>query len=88
MKAMQKLEFAREKLQATNGEFDNARRRAKKSKQVFEKVKKERYDRFTSFFDHVSNEIDGIYKVLHSKNSEDFSCLLENFFEIFIFKKT
>lgn len=63
MKAMQKLEFAREKLQETNEEFDSARKRAKKSKQAFEKVKKERYDRFMSFFEHVANEIDGIYKV-------------------------
>lgn len=63
MKAMQKLEFAREKLQETNEEFDNARKRAKKAKQLFEKTKKSRYDKFTSFFEHVSNEIDGIYKV-------------------------
>ncbi|KAB7504239.1 Structural maintenance of chromosomes protein 1A, partial [Armadillidium nasatum] len=69
MKAMQKLEFAREKLHETNEEFDNARKRAKKSKQAFEKVKKERYDRFMSFFEHVSNEIDGIYKALAKNQS-------------------
>lgn len=63
MKAMQKLDLAREKLQETNSEFDSARKRAKKAKQVFEKCKKERYDRFMGFFEHVSNEIDGIYKV-------------------------
>ena len=63
MKAMQKLEFAREKLQETNEEFDNARKRAKKAKQLFEKTKKSRYEKFTAFFEHVSNEIDSIYKV-------------------------
>ena len=63
MKAMQKLDLAREKLQETNEEFDSARKRAKKAKQAFERVKKERYDRFMGFFEHVSNEIDGIYKV-------------------------
>lgn len=64
MKAMQKLDLAREKLQETNSEFDSARKRAKKAKQAFERAKKERYDRFMSFFEHVSNEIDGIYKAL------------------------
>lgn len=63
MKAMQKLDLAREKLQETNEEFDSARKRAKKAKQAFERVKKERYDKFMAFFEHVSNEIDGIYKV-------------------------
>ena len=69
MKAMQKLEFAREKLQETNEEFDNARKRAKKAKQAFERVKKERYDRFVTFFEHVANEIDGIYKSLARNQS-------------------
>ncbi|XP_071531628.1 structural maintenance of chromosomes protein 1A [Panulirus ornatus] len=64
MKAMQKLDLAREKLQETNSEFDSARKRAKKAKQAFERAKKERYDRFMAFFEHVSNEIDGIYKAL------------------------
>lgn len=64
MKAMQKLDLAREKLQETNSEFDNARKRAKKAKQAFERAKKERYDKFMAFFEHVSNEIDGIYKAL------------------------
>ena len=65
MKAMQKLDLAREKLQETNSEFDNARKRAKKAKQAFERAKKERYDKFMAFFEHVSNEIDGIYKVMN-----------------------
>jgi len=60
---MQKLDLAREKLQETNTEFDAARKRAKKAKQAFEKVKKERHDRFQDCFEHVANEIDGIYKV-------------------------
>ncbi|XP_042870292.1 structural maintenance of chromosomes protein 1A-like isoform X1 [Penaeus japonicus] len=68
MKAMQKLDLAREKLQETNEEFDSARKRAKKAKQAFERVKKERYDKFMAFFEHVSNEIDGIYKAL-AKNA-------------------
>ncbi|XP_076039544.1 structural maintenance of chromosomes 1 [Oratosquilla oratoria] len=69
LKAMQKLDLAREKLQETNEEFDNARKRAKKAKLAFERVKKERYDRFMAFFEHVSNEIDGIYKSLAKNQS-------------------
>ena len=63
MKAIQKLYIAREKLQETNEEFDSARKRAKKARQTFERVKKERYEKFMSFFEHVCNEIDSIYKV-------------------------
>lgn len=60
---MQKLDLAREKLQETNEEFEKARVKTKKAKQAFERVKKERFDLFMSCFEHVSNEIDGIYKV-------------------------
>lgn len=69
MKAMQKLDLAREKLQETNEEFDTARKKAKKTKQSFEKVKKDRHDRFMDCFEHVSNEIDGIYKSLAKNQS-------------------
>ncbi|KAG8231458.1 hypothetical protein J437_LFUL000175 [Ladona fulva] len=69
MRAMQKLDLAREKLQETNEEFDNARRRTKRAKQAFERVKKERHDRFMNCFEHVANEIDGIYKSLAKNQS-------------------
>ena len=62
--AMQKLDLAREKLHETHEEFEKARKKAQKSKQAFERVKKERFDLFMACFEHVSNEIDGIYKVL------------------------
>lgn len=61
---MQKLDMAREKLQETNEEFETARRHARKAKQNFERVKKERHDRFMNCFEHVANEIDNIYKVI------------------------
>ncbi|KAJ8675161.1 hypothetical protein QAD02_010947 [Eretmocerus hayati] len=69
MKAIQKLYLAKEKLQETNEEFEQLRKKAKKAKTQFEKVKKERYDRFTACFDHVSNEIDPIYKSLAKNQS-------------------
>lgn len=65
---MQKLDQARERLQETDREFNNARARAKKAKQAFEKIKKERYDKFMMCFEHVANEIDNIYKVYFKCN--------------------
>ncbi|XP_069688454.1 structural maintenance of chromosomes protein 1A [Periplaneta americana] len=69
MRAMQKLDMAREKLQETNEEFETARRHARKAKQNFERVKKERHDRFMNCFEHVANEIDNIYKSLAKNQS-------------------
>lgn len=60
---MQKLDQAREKMQETDREFNSARSRAKKAKQNFERIKKERHTKFTECFEHVANEIDLIYKV-------------------------
>lgn len=64
MKAMQKLESVSEKIVATNEEFENARRKAKRAKAAFEKVKNQRYEKFKACCDHITEEIDGIYKSL------------------------
>ena len=69
MKAMQKLDEAREKLAEANKDFDNVRRKAKQAKMNFERVKQERYDLFMKCFEHVSNTIDGIYKNLARNQS-------------------
>merc|ERR1712223_2250753 len=69
MRDMQKLDEAREKLEETNKEFDNARRKAKTAKMNFERIKQERYDLFIKCFDHVSNIIDDIYKALTRNQS-------------------
>ncbi|XP_012263621.1 structural maintenance of chromosomes protein 1A [Athalia rosae] len=69
MKALQKLYAAKEKLQETNEEFEQSRKKAKKAKTQFEKVKKERHDRFMACFEHVANEIDPIYKSLAKNQS-------------------
>merc|ERR1719384_2032359 len=69
MRAMQKLDEAREKLEETNKEFDNARRKAKQAKMAFERVKAERYDLFNKCFEHISNIIDDIYKALTRNQS-------------------
>jgi structural maintenance of chromosome 1 len=69
MRAIQKLDEAREKLEETNKEFDNARKKAKTAKMTFERIKQERYDLFMKCFDHVSNTIDEIYKALAKNQS-------------------
>ncbi|XP_068181197.1 structural maintenance of chromosomes protein 1A isoform X1 [Antennarius striatus] len=68
MKAMEKLESVRDKFQETSDEFEAARKRAKKAKQAFEQIKKERFDRFHNCFESVATNIDEIYKAL-SRNS-------------------
>ncbi|XP_078596279.1 structural maintenance of chromosomes protein 1A-like [Branchiostoma floridae x Branchiostoma japonicum] len=69
MKAMEKLDAAQERLQETANQFEEARRRAKKAKQNFEMVRKERFDRFNNMFEHVSTRIDEIYKQLSRNHS-------------------
>ncbi|GLH03186.1 Structural maintenance of chromosomes protein [Gryllus bimaculatus] len=78
MRAMQKLDMAREKLQETNEEFELARRHARKAKLNFEKVKKDRHDRFMNCFEHVANEIDTIYKSLAKNQSAQAILCSEN----------
>lgn len=80
---MQKLDLAREKLHETNEEFEKARVKAKRAKQAFERVKKERFDLFTACFEHVSNEIDGIYKVCPSPRKKQFSSVINLINQIF-----
>ena len=60
-------------------EFEAARKRAKKAKQAFEQIKKERYDRFNACFESVATNIDEIYKALSRNSSaqvstEDHKC--------------
>ncbi|KAI4471080.1 structural maintenance of chromosomes smc family member [Holotrichia oblita] len=69
MKAIQKLVIAQGKLQSTNEEFEQLRKQNKKTKAAFERVKQQRYERFTRCFDHISNEIDNIYKSLAQNQS-------------------
>uniref|UniRef100_A0A8B9JC95 Structural maintenance of chromosomes protein 1A n=1 Tax=Astyanax mexicanus TaxID=7994 RepID=A0A8B9JC95_ASTMX len=52
----------------SSAEFEAARKRAKKAKQAFEQIKKERFDRFNTCFESVATNIDEIYKAL-SRNS-------------------
>lgn len=64
LKAIQKLDLVSEKIASTNEEFENARKRAKKATASFELVKNERGARFSRCMSHISEAIDGIYKLL------------------------
>lgn len=69
MKALEKLELAQGKLQSNHEEFENLRVQNKRAKVAFEKIKLQRYEKFTACFDHVANEIDAIYKSLAQNQS-------------------
>ncbi|KAJ8940823.1 hypothetical protein NQ314_010581, partial [Rhamnusium bicolor] len=69
MKAIEKFQLAEGKLKSTHEEFENLRKQNKKAKAAFERIKQQRYERFTRCFDHVSNEIDNIYKSLAQNQS-------------------
>ncbi|CAG0888326.1 unnamed protein product [Cyprideis torosa] len=56
--AISKLADAKHKLQSTNEELETRIRRTKQIKADFERVKRERCNKFNDCFDHVSNEID------------------------------
>lgn len=68
LRAIQKLELAQGKLQSTNEEFATIKKHNTKAKTAFERIKQQRYEKFTRCFDHVANEIDAIYKCLAQNN--------------------
>lgn len=59
-----------------HSEFEAARKRAKKAKQAFEQIKKERFDRFNTCFESVATNIDEIYKALSRNSSAQVLVLL------------
>ncbi|KAJ3332898.1 Structural maintenance of chromosomes protein 1 [Blyttiomyces sp. JEL0837] len=64
LKASDKFADVEAKLRATADEFDNARKEAKAAKDAFNKIKDERFSRFSAAFKHISESIDTIYKEL------------------------
>eukprot|EP00800_Vazella_pourtalesii_P005228 TRINITY_DN1608_c0_g1_i1.p1 TRINITY_DN1608_c0_g1~~TRINITY_DN1608_c0_g1_i1.p1 ORF type:complete len:1163 (+),score=345.20 TRINITY_DN1608_c0_g1_i1:37-3525(+) len=69
MKAMQRLDGVENKVHEINAEHEAARVSAKKSKAEFEQIKKKRCYLFNASFDHVSTQIDPIYKELSNNTS-------------------
>lgn len=66
-----------------SSEFEAARKRAKKAKQAFEQIKKERFDRFNNCFESVATNIDEIYKALSRNSSAQVWYHASMFFMIF-----
>ncbi|EFO97059.1 CRE-HIM-1 protein [Caenorhabditis remanei] len=69
LKANQRMAEVREREAESTEELENARKKAKRIRQAFEKVKTDRYRRFQDFFDPVANTIDDIYKQLSRNTS-------------------
>ncbi|KAG0024998.1 Structural maintenance of chromosomes protein 1 [Podila clonocystis] len=64
MKAIDRLDGVEARLRKTDKEFNAARKSARTIKEAFSAVKQERYDRFHTAFQHISEKIDEIYKSL------------------------
>ncbi|XP_066856096.1 structural maintenance of chromosomes protein 1B isoform X5 [Anser cygnoides] len=69
LRALEKLQIARDKFQESMDAFETSRKEARISKQEFEQVKKRRYELFSQCFEHASIAIDQIYKKLCRNSS-------------------
>ncbi|ODN04441.1 Structural maintenance of chromosomes protein 1A [Orchesella cincta] len=78
MKADQKLEVLKTKLRDQQQEFDEIRNRAKEARNAFEKVKKERHEKFMNCYEKISSNIDEIYKALTKNQSAQAILGLDN----------
>ncbi|XP_058094552.1 structural maintenance of chromosomes protein 1 [Magnolia sinica] len=69
LKALDQYEALQEKERQVTEEFEAARREEKEITDKFNSVKQRRYQLFTEAFDHISNNIDKIYKQLTKSNT-------------------
>uniref|UniRef100_A0A663EL13 Structural maintenance of chromosomes 1B n=1 Tax=Aquila chrysaetos chrysaetos TaxID=223781 RepID=A0A663EL13_AQUCH len=69
LKAVEKLQIARDKFQESIDAFETSRKEARTRKKEFEQVKKKRYELFSRCFEHASIAIDQIYKKLCRNSS-------------------
>ena len=61
-----RLETVQEKFVETADEFERAKKSARRTKQIFERVRRERFEKFNQCFEKVADRIDDIYKVSSS----------------------
>lgn len=64
MRAMERVEAAKDRLASTDRDYEDARKRASKAKDAFSKVKERRFELFNKAFSHISEQIGPIYKDL------------------------
>ncbi|XP_065528914.1 structural maintenance of chromosomes protein 1B isoform X5 [Lathamus discolor] len=69
LRAVAKLQIARDKFQESIDAFETSRKKARTCKQEFEQVKRRRYELFSQCFEHASVAIDQIYKKLCRNSS-------------------
>ena len=61
-----RLETVQEKFVETADESERAKKSARRTKQIFERVRRERFEKFNQCFEKVADRIDDIYKVSSS----------------------
>ena len=70
MRALDRLTTASDRLKSTEADYDTSRRRARDTKTLFDSTRERRADLFNKAFDHISAQIDPVYKSLtRSTNS-------------------
>lgn len=63
-RAVERLGTVKDRLKTTDKDFEDARKRAKRSKDDFQDVKDKRNELFNKAFSHISEQIGPIYKNL------------------------
>ena len=64
LRALERMEGVEARQQETEREFDSSRRTVRTAKDAFNAVKRKRLQLFTKAYDHISGQIDQIYKGL------------------------
>ncbi|KAG9238163.1 putative structural maintenance of chromosomes protein 1 [Amylocarpus encephaloides] len=64
MRAIERLDDTEARLKLTEKEFEDARRKAKQSRDQFNEVKEMRFELFNKAFSHISEQISHVYKDL------------------------
>lgn len=64
MRAIERLEGVESKLRTIEKDFEEARKSARKAKDAYEKVMRKRSDLFNKAFNHISEQIEPIYRDL------------------------
>ena len=64
MRAIERLEGTEARLKSTDNEFEASRRAAKAAKDRFDEVRDQRMELFSKAYDHITAQIDQVYKEL------------------------
>jgi len=69
MRSAERLTTTHDRLTATEREFNESRTTARNATRAFDRVKKARFDAFTRAYNHISDQIDPIYRELTKTKS-------------------